>query len=356
MMKKRIILVLVTVALCFVMPAAAYAGTGFDLRKKTVNLTGIVRTNVITSSFVSRAEFARMLVMASSSSDILSSACSSNVYADVPASSEYAQAIKICADNNWMRGYLGGEFRPEQAVTLNDAERALLMLLGYTDKDFEGDVVGRRSAKADALALTENVSRALTEELTYADCINLFYNLMRCSTLQGKAYVTVLGGSLSSDGEVNLLGMTDNSLKGPRYFDRVSELELWLPFDKSASSVFIDGEAGSWSRLADEILSGMAVYYSSKAKTVWAYTVDGNIRESGKGAVKGTITNVLYQSADTLTPSGVEIDGIQFNLDSSEMQFAFSVYGSCRVGETVTVIYNVTRGAANPSVLDYIYE
>ena len=354
-MKKKILLFLISAALCLAMSTAAFAGTNFDLRKKTVGLAGIMNTGVNMNTFVTRGEFARMLVLASSYSDVLAANCTGNVYADVPAAGEYASAIRICAENDWMRGYLGGVFGPDQTVTLNDAERAMLTLLGYTDKDFEGDVVNRRAAKADSLALTENVTRALTEGLTYADCINMFYNLMRCSTTQGKAYVTVLGGSLNADGEVNALGMTDNSLKGPKYFTNAGSLADWLPFEKSAASVYIDGEASSWSSLQSLTGSGAVVYYSAKAKTIWAYAVDGGIKETGKGAMRGTITNILYQSSDTLTPSGVEIDGVEFSLDSSDMQFAFSIYGSARVGEKITVLYTA-RGTSKPVVLDYIYE
>lgn len=354
-MKKKLSVILIAVALCLLMSFTALAGTNFDLRKKTVGLAGIMNTGVNMNTFVTRGEFARMLVLASSSSDILSTGCTGNVYADVPATGEYASAIKICAENNWMRGNLGGGFSPDQTVTLNDAERAMLTLLGYTDKDFEGDVVNRRAAKADSLALTENVARTLTEGLTYADCINMFYNLMRCSTTQGKAYVTVLGGSLNADGEVNALGMTDNALKGPKYFTNAGTLADWLPFEKSAASVYIDGEASSWASLQSLISSGAVVYYSAKAKTIWAYSVDGGIKETGKGAMRGTITNILYQSSGTLTPSGVEIDGVEFSLDSSDMQFAFSIYGSARVGEKITVIYT-GHGSSKPTVLDYIYE
>ncbi len=354
-MKKLFTVFLISALLSAVLSFPAAASTNFDLRRKVVGLAGITDSVLDTNAFVTREAFARMLVMASSCSDVLSADCANNVYADVSASSEYASAIKICAENNWIRGYLGGIFAPEQTITLNDAERAMLMLLGYTDKDFEGDVVSRRAAKAEALSLTENVYRTLTEGLTYADCINMFYNLMRCSTTQGKAYATVLGGSLSSDGEVNALGMTDNTLKGPKYFTKESSLESWLPFKKDIASVYIDGEAGKWAEISEHIGSGMVVYYSSKAKTVWAYYADGSIKETGKGAMRGTITNILYQSADTLTPSGVEIDGVEFSLDSSDMQFAFSIYGSARVGEKITVLYTA-RGSSKPVVLDYIYE
>ena len=356
-MKKRILLFTVSAILIFAMSSTTFASTNFDLRKKTVGLAGITDSSVNTNGFVTRAEFARMLVMASPYSDFLSSNCGNNVYADVPATNEYASAIKICAENNLMRGFLGGVFRPEQTITLNDAERAMLTLLGYTENDFAGDVVSKRAAKAESLSLTENVYRTLTDGLTYADCINMFYNLMRCNTTQGKSYASVLGGSLSSDGEVNALGMIDNALKGPKYFTNKESLISWLPFDHNKASVYIDGEASSWSTLSSGIGSGMVVYYSSKAKTIWAYEVDDGTKESGKGAMRGTIDNIIYQSADTLTPSGVEIDGVQFNLESSDMQFAFSIYGSCKVGEKVTVIYNATRGGSgNPSIIDYIYE
>ena len=363
---KKLAMAVTALLLILSMAMTSLASTDYEARKKAVSMAGISSPYLNPTDFVTRQDFARMVVMASPYADMLTSVSSTAVYADVPAVSEYASAIKICAQQNWMSGYLGGTFRPAQGVTLNEAEKALLGLLGYTDKDFAGDLTNLRSAKAVSLSLTENVAKNGSDFLTVQDCVNLFYNLMRCSNTQGKSYASVLGGSLSSDGEVNVLGMLDNSLTGPKYLGSTTgytKMKNWLPFDPTAASYYLDGSNSSLEKVKQAISNeGVVAYYSGKAKAVWAYALNGDIHESGKGAYQGTIDSILYQSSTTLTPSGVVVDGMTFDLTSADMQFAFSIYGSVKVGEDIVIIYNGANaggtggGSGNPTVVDFIYE
>ena len=87
-------------------------------------------------------EFAKLLVLSSSYKD---SAAQSNLAAanDVPASNQYAPYIRIALSQGWMRTYLGGQFKPDEPVKMQDAAKAVLTLLGYTDEDFSGDITSR---------------------------------------------------------------------------------------------------------------------------------------------------------------------------------------------------------------------
>lgn len=59
-----------------------------------------------------------------------------------------------------------------------------------------------------------------------------------------------------------------------------------------------------------------------------------------------------------MTPTSITLDdGQEYNLSSSEMQFAFSVYGSIRVGDRVTLICEKSEnsnGDATYTVVDYV--
>ena len=90
----------------------------------------------------------------------------------------------------------------------------------------------------------------------------------------------------------------------------------------------------------------MVIYYNQTAKTIWAYIADEDV-QSGRCAVRGTVENIYY----TLD------DGQEYKLSSSEMQFAFSVYGSIRVGDRVTLICEKSEnfnGDATYTVVDYV--
>ena len=112
---------------------AQAADNSQDYRRKVIGIAGIIQ-NVSTEleAPVTRAQFAHMLVQAFGYRDYLPSFSKVSVYADVPKEYSYASSIRIAAEENWMTGYLGGTFRPDQPITLREAVRGILALLGYT--------------------------------------------------------------------------------------------------------------------------------------------------------------------------------------------------------------------------------
>lgn len=350
----------VVVAATAVMPITAEAQTNIDLRKKVIGISGIM--SVTNMDFaITRGEFASMLVNASSYRSTVSSVSNTSVFADVPRDHTYAASIRIAAEQGWMTGYLGGNFKPDEYVTLQEAVRGMLALLGYENTDFTGDQTGARQSKYHFLELDENMNKSPEEVLIKEDCINLFYNLLKTDTKAGTMFGKSLGCELTSDGEINPLTMVDNSLKGPKIVRSKSRLSDYLPFKLSAASVYLDGSPISNSSeaisAALENDNGVLVYYHPVSKTVWLYTV-GSENENGRSAVFGEITNVIYNSADLMTPDAIILDdGNTYELDSTEMKFAFSTYGDMRVGDTVTLVYSVTtdsNGDETRTVLDYI--
>lgn len=347
-------------------PVTAKANTSnLDYRKRVIGISGIMaNTSTDMDRQVTRGEFAKMLVGASTYRDYLPSASQVSVYADVPAGNENAASIRIAAEQKWMVGYLGGQFRPDQPVTLKEAVRGVLALLGYTDEDFTGDASGARMSLFYSLDLNEDLDRQPTEVLTKTDCVNLFYNLLKTEMKSGgKVYATVLGCEVNSDGEINPIGLADSSLKGPKLIPKGHQLGNYIPFNVQEASIFIDGEASSYDSLKSVLSSSyVVIYYNQSAKTVWAYVADddGDGVQNGRCAVRGEVTSIYYNSTDVMTPTSVYLDGDEdqeFKLGNSEMQFAFSVYGSLRVGDTVILICEKTTnsdGDVTYTVIDYV--
>ena len=329
----------------------------FNLRQQVVKLTGIMEISSFRES-VTRADFAKMLVKASSYRENLPTS-NVSVYADVPATDPNAVYIRIAAREGWMSGYLGGKFKPEDPVLYKDAVKAILTMLGYTDDDFTGDLVSSRISKFNYLELNEDVSRQAADEVNQTDCMNIFYNLLKTdSKTTGKAYATVLGCELNSDGEVNPLGLADTNLKGPKLVTKGSQIGDYVPFNVQEASIFVNGDASSYEALKSYVSSSyVVIYYNQTAKTIWAYIADEDV-QSGRCAVRGTVENIYYSSSDVMTPTSITLDdGQEYNLSSSEMQFAFSVYGSIRVGDRVTLICEKSEnsnGDATYTVVDYV--
>ena len=135
---KMIAAVLTVCAVGAGMTVNAYAAsTTFEMRKKTVRLLGILSTSNYQTN-VSRGEFAELLVKASNYRETANSTGTVSVFADVSAKSQYSSAIRTAATNSWMSGYLGGNFKPDEGITMRDAIKAVLGVLGYTNEDFSG--------------------------------------------------------------------------------------------------------------------------------------------------------------------------------------------------------------------------
>ena len=89
------------------------------------------------------------------------------------------------------------------------------------------------------------------------------------------------------------------------------------------------------------------IYYNVKSKTIWAYTTSGwdddDAENSSYILLKGEVKSIYYQSTDVITPTSIELEvdlndssdselidsdgNITVALDSSELQYVFSIYG-----------------------------
>ena len=111
-----------------VYPTTSLAAVNMDLKKKVVGMAGIMNvTN--TEKNVTRAEYARMVVLASHYGSSVPPEGSSSVFADVGKDHACASYIKTAVEKGYMTGYLGGVFKPDQNVTLQEAVRGILALL-----------------------------------------------------------------------------------------------------------------------------------------------------------------------------------------------------------------------------------
>ncbi|MEI3182868.1 MAG: S-layer homology domain-containing protein [Lachnospiraceae bacterium] len=343
-------------------PFSAEASSNFEMRKKVVTLSGIL-TSKDTNQYITRGEFARMLVNASSYKESASATTSMAVFNDVPASNEYASYIRIATNNGWMKAYLGGQFKPDQQITLQEAARGVLALLGYTNDDFAGDQNGARWNKYTALDLGNEISKQSDEVLTWTDAVNLFYNTLCADAKNGTAYAKTLGYEMSSDGEVNALSLMDNTMKGPKLVKRSHRMDDAVPFDLSDATFYLDGKISTLSAVKQAKDNGFVVlYYNTNSKTVWAYSSEeiGGTNQTGKVAIEGEITGIYYNSTDVMTPSSLQLDNdenVQFKLSSSDVQFAFSIYGDYQVGDKIVLICDATTNAdgdVSYTVVDYV--
>ena len=350
------------------LPMTVMANTSsanFDMRRQVVNLTGILNVSDYTGQ-VTRGDFARMLVNASSYRENLPTS-SVSVFADVPSTHPDAIYIRIAASQGWMTGFLGGLFKPEEYITYKDAVKAALTMLGYSDEDFTGDLASSRISKFNYLELNEEVNRQPEEVLNQTDCMNIFYNLLKTKKKDSsEIYGAVLDCELNSDGEINPITILDDERKGPILVRKGFSVIQSVPFGSENANVFLNGTASTLEAVkASQQDAGFAVvYYNVKSKTIWAYTTrgwdDDDLEENNAYVLlKGEVKNIYYKSTDVMTPTSIRLeidddnsdgdfgeDGIDedgyltINLNSSELQYLFSIYGGIEVGDEVVMVCN----------------
>lgn len=166
-------------------------------------LQGDENGNLKLDTGVTRAQFVKMAVAASTYKDDANVKLSVSQFPDVSATHWAAGYIRVGVSSGWIKGYLDGTFRPDGNVKLEEAVTIVLKLLGYTDADFVGSYPDGQLAKYKSLKLYNGVSATQGQELTRRDCMNLIYNVLCTATKTGTPYGKTLGYTADSDGNLD---------------------------------------------------------------------------------------------------------------------------------------------------------
>ncbi len=251
-----------------IVPDNADAATG-NKHADITDLAGITRdssgSRVVKGKYATREEFAQLLVQASQNAGDVKTGKASKLFQDVKTNSKKAVYIQMAVSKGYMSGYLGGKFKPTQAVTIKDAAYGTLAILGYTDEDFSNRLSGSRYEKFKELGLDENIDKHESDKLTKENCINLFYNLLNAKNKFGQIYAQALGYGVEADGKINYQSLLEKKSKGPLLAE-----EGWskkLAKDISDYKILQDDKIIS----PDDISEYSVLYYADQLKKVWVY-------------------------------------------------------------------------------------
>lgn len=325
-MKKRLLAFLLAVSMAVSMLAlpAAAAGNANTAVQLSITLDGMDSTQTAAlNAVVTRGAFARMLVAYSTFRESVGSqGAVGTLYKDLPGSSAYAPYVRIAVQQGWMSGYTDGTFRPDNAVTLEEAVTAVLKLLGYKMTDLSGSFPQAQLNKASELGLRNQLERQQGEALNYEECAILFYNALTANAASGSAYGTSLGFTVSN-GQVDTSSVMLSSLKGPFIADGVTQ----LPF--APVSVYRNDKVSS----SAELTKYDVYYYSESLQTVWIYT----------RRAAGRITAV---SPSASAPTSVTVAGSTYTLGSAAVASQVSSLNGGGVGQVVTLLLGMNNEAA----------
>ena len=287
--------------------------------------------NMNLSKSVTRAEFAKLLVAASSYKDSVGNGSGFSPFKDVKSTHWASGYIKTAVDAGWVIGYLDGTYRPNNIVLLEEAASAILKLLGYSPSDYIGSYPNAQISKFTVLGLITGLSVKQGSTLTRGDCMVIFYNLLSAEQKNGTVYGATMGYPIDSDGYFDHDTFVDSKMEGP-FVLTTDTLASKLPFSTETAKVFRNGKA-------ETTLTAMqydVYYYNELSEEIWIY----NNRVVGMcGAI----------SPNRVSPASVTVGGNNYNLETTEAKRRVSASGSFAVGDTVALLLGM-----NGNVVDII--
>ena len=326
-MKKR--LLALVLAVCIAVSMLALPASASSLNNTAIQTAitlGAMDTSQTGSldAAVTRGTLAKMLVAFSAYRESAGRQGSlGTLYRDVPGSSAYAPYVRIAVQQGWMNGYTDGTFRPENAVTLEEACTAVLKLLGYKMTDLTGAFPDAQLNKAQEIGLRSQLAVSQGQTMNYEACAILLYNALTANTASGSAYGTSLGFTVSN-GQVDTSTVMLKSLQGPF----VAGDSTQLPF--TPVNVYRNDKASS----SAELNQYDVYYYSESLQTVWIYT----------RRAAGRITAV---SPSASAPTAVTVAGTSYKLGSTVVASKVSSLNGGGVGEVVTLLLGMNSEVAD---------
>ena len=279
---------------------------------------------------VTRAEFTKMAVAASTSRDAVGDTVAVKPYPDVPQTHWAAPYIKAAVDLGLVQGDLHGNFNPGRTITLAEGVTIVLRLLGYEDADFTGVWPSGQMAQYRALDLDEGVTAGQDSAMKRRDALYLFYNLMITKNKEGTYYLNVLEPTLNlmnTAGELDRVALINSAMEGPVVAS--SGWQSQVGFNTATATVYRNGGESTLSAVQNQDV----VYWSESMHTIWAYS--------------DKVTGIYESAAPSASnPTSVTVAGKTYEIETTEAAYQLSDLGGYQVGDSVTLLLGRNGGVA----------
>ena len=321
-MKQRFIALLLAVCIaCTMLVMPASASSANSAVQAAVMLGGLTSEQAAgPDAALTRGQLAKLLAAFSPYRESAGAQGSAGtLFTDVGGDDPLAPAIRIAVSQGWMSGYTDGSFRPDNAVTLEEACTAALCLLGYDITTLSGSFPAAQLNKAEALGLRAGLSRSQGEALTLEDGAVLLYNALTANTKDGQVYATTLGFTVNN-GKVDTSSVLLSNLKGPF----VAGASTTLPFEPVA--IYRNDEITT----SLELNQYDVYYYSESTRTIWIYT----------RRAAGRVTAVAPSAS---APTSVTVAGTEYTIADASAAYTLSSLSGGGVGQVVTLLLGMNN-------------
>ncbi|MBQ7075952.1 MAG: S-layer homology domain-containing protein, partial [Clostridia bacterium] len=217
-MRKIICLILVCMLL---LPTISISASTYDdygtatLLKELGIMQGDPDGNLRLDDFVTRAEFSKIAIAASSYRNTVAKQSAISPFKDVSYKHWAAPYVSVAVKSGVITGYPDFTFRPEQNVTYEEAVTVCLKLLGYTSEDYGVSWPYGQVGMAENLNLDENVTANVGDNMTRRNVMNLVYNMLNtCSKNTDRDYISVFDYTIVEDCVLIATSKEDSSVGG----------------------------------------------------------------------------------------------------------------------------------------------
>lgn len=185
-MKKFIsyfMILCIVLSVC-VIPQTAFGATNINdgalgLLSYLNIMSGDPDGNMRLDDAVSRAEFSKMAVTASSYKNSVASSLAFSPFPDVTYKHWAAPYVKVAVSGGIVSGYPNGTFEPETTVLYEEAVTMMLRVLGYKDEDFGNSWPSGQLGIAENIDLTDDIDCVAGDVMTRRDVAKLVYNALK---------------------------------------------------------------------------------------------------------------------------------------------------------------------------------
>ena len=326
-MKKRLLSGLLAVVLVVSLAPAALAAAPAEEEAAQVLaaldiMVGTDKGGLELDRTVTRAEFTKMAVAASTSRDSVGNTVSVKPYPDVSSNYWAAPYIKVAVDLGMVKGDLKGYFNPNRTITLAEGVTMVLRLLGYQDSSFTGVWPTGQMALCDSLKLDEGLSIGANDSMTRRDAMYLIYNLLTTLNTSGQYHLNTLEPGMTlvnQRGEIDRVALINSTMEGPLVAGEDWQPEM--PFDVNLATVYRSGDLSEVNDIQEEDV----LYWSESLRTIWAYN----------NQVTGWISAI---SPTNSAPTSVTVGGRTYTISTADAAYDLSYLGEYEVGDTVTLL------------------
>ena len=205
-----------------------------SLMKDLEIMSGDENGNFNLSDLVTRAEFAKMAVLASEVRNSVAKVAYTSPFHDVPFTYWGASYIRAAVNNGYIKGYPDSTFRPENNVTLEEGVTIVLKLLGYGDDYFDLSWPDGQMNAASRLELLDGVNASLGQTITRGDVVQLLYNALTTNVNnKNQTLLSSFGYSYSDDVILVATSNEDSTISANKIVTSNGTYKISSSFNKS---------------------------------------------------------------------------------------------------------------------------